>query len=183
LALDFAAGTAILLAMEEWFDVVDENDAVVGREKRSVVHARNLLHRAVHVLAFNQRGQVFLQMRSRNKDQCPCLWGSSAAGHLDCGETYAQAARREFREELGIEAPPLTELFRLPPSASTGWEHVVVYGCRCDGPFHLNAEEIDRGEWLDPESLTVAVRSQDPAFTPSLGTVWNAFLAQSPSVP
>ena len=163
--------------MEEWFDVVDENDAVVGREKRSVVHARNLLHRAVHVLVFDKQGRVFLQMRSKFKDQCPSLWGTSAAGHLDSGEDYAHAARREFREELGIEAPELAERFRLGPSSRTGWEHVVVYSCFCEGPFTLCEEEIERGEWWEPQALTKAVEARDRAFTPSLGEVWKGWLA------
>jgi isopentenyl-diphosphate Delta-isomerase len=163
--------------MEEWFDVVDERDEVVGRERRSVVHSRNLLHRAVHVIAFNDAGAVFLQMRSMKKDQCPGMWGTSAAGHLESGEGYAEAARREFREELGIEPPPFEELFKLPPSPQTGWEHVVVYQCRADGPFVLDPEEIDRGVWIAPEDLTRAIESGDSSYTPSLGTVWRGYLA------
>ncbi len=170
---------AILGGMEEWFDVVDEADRVVGREKRSVVHARNLLHRAVHILVFNGRGEVFLQMRSKKKDQCPGMWGTSAAGHLSCGEPYAEAARREFREELGIEPPPLEELFRLPPSSRTGWEHVAVYRCDCEGPFVLDPEEVDYGVWMNPGDLTKAVQSGDRAYTPSLGEVWKGWLAHS----
>ena len=37
---------------EEWFDVVNARDEVVGRATRREVHARGLLHRAVHVLVF-----------------------------------------------------------------------------------------------------------------------------------
>ncbi len=165
--------------MEEWFDVVDGADRVVGRERRSVVHARNLLHRAVHVLVFNDKGEVFLQMRSKNKDQCPGQWGTSAAGHLGCGEDYAEAARREFREELGLEPPPLEEIFRLSPSARTGWEHVAVYRCHCEGPFVLDPEEVDYGVWMNPRDLTKAVEARDRAYTPSLGEVWTGWLSFS----
>ncbi len=49
---------------EEWFDVVNERDEPVARALRREVHARNLLHRAVHVLVFDQHGRVFLQKRS-----------------------------------------------------------------------------------------------------------------------
>jgi isopentenyldiphosphate isomerase len=41
---------------EEYFDVVNERDEVIGRERRAEVHRRGLRHRAVHVLVFNARG-------------------------------------------------------------------------------------------------------------------------------
>ena len=73
---------------EEIFDIVDERDEVVGRRPRSEVHRLGLQHRAVHVLVFNARGELFLQKRSMQKDCFPGAWDSSAAGHLDSGESY-----------------------------------------------------------------------------------------------
>ena len=52
---------------EEIFDIVNERDEVVGQAPRKEVHARGLWHRAVHVLVFNTRGEVFLQKRSIKK--------------------------------------------------------------------------------------------------------------------
>ena len=56
---------------EEIFDVVNERDEVVGREVRREVHRLGLKHRAVHVLVFNARGELFLQKRSMTKDTFP----------------------------------------------------------------------------------------------------------------
>ncbi|MEJ0091140.1 MAG: hypothetical protein WDM80_15525 [Limisphaerales bacterium] len=52
---------------EEIFDIVNERDEVIGQAPRKEVHARGLWHRAVHVLVFNARGEVFLQKRSMLK--------------------------------------------------------------------------------------------------------------------
>lgn len=52
---------------DEWFDVVNARDEVVGRETRRVVHATGLWHRAVHVLVFDAAGRIFLQKRSMKK--------------------------------------------------------------------------------------------------------------------
>ena len=49
---------------EDIFDVVNDDDEIIGRELRSIVHARGLLHRAVHILVYNAAGQLFLQKRS-----------------------------------------------------------------------------------------------------------------------
>jgi isopentenyldiphosphate isomerase len=54
---------------------------VVGQNTRREVHARGLWHRAVHVLVFNARGEVFLQKRSMKKDIAAGKWDSSASGH------------------------------------------------------------------------------------------------------
>lgn len=49
---------------EELFDVVDEHNRVTGQERRSVVHARGLKHRAVYCFVFNNKGELLLQQRS-----------------------------------------------------------------------------------------------------------------------
>src|SRR5436190_8691061 len=99
---------------EEIFDVVNERDEVIDRQPRREVHRLGLLHRAVHVLVFNARGEVFLQKRSMSKDTSPGLWDSSASGHLDSGEVYDYCAVRELREEIGlvIERAP-ERLFKI----------------------------------------------------------------------
>ncbi len=156
-------------AREEWFDVVNDRDEVIGRERRAVVHARGLWHRAVHVFVFNARGELFMQKRSMNKDESPGLWTLSCSGHVDTGEDYDAAARRELVEELGLQlsAPP-ARWFRVEASAVTGWEFSWVYRVEAEGPFTLQPEEIECGEWLALDELArrVARRPEDycPAF-------------------
>ena len=94
---------------DEFFDVVDGRDTVVGRAARREVHARGLLHRAVHILVFDGAGRVFLQKRSMKKDIAPGLWDSSCSGHVDAGENYDAAAVRELAEELGLRIVSVPE--------------------------------------------------------------------------
>jgi len=89
---------------EEIFDIVNERDEVIGQAPRQEVHARGLWHRAVHVLVFNARGEVFLQKRSLKKDIAAGKWDSSSSGHLDTGEAYDACAVREVREEIDRKA-------------------------------------------------------------------------------
>ena len=158
---------------EEIFDVVNERDEVIDHKPRSEVHRLGLMHRATHVLVFNKRGQVFLQKRSLLKDRQPGLWDSSASGHLDTGEDYDACAVRELREEIGLElASPPTRLFKLPASAETDQEHVWIYRCEAEGPFALQPDEIERGDWFTPEQVTrwMAQRPQD--FASALLLIW-----------
>ena len=128
---------------DELLDVVNDNDEVIAVQRRADIHARGLMHRAVHILLFNSRGELFLQKRSMSKDEQPGKWDSSAAGHVDSGEDYLDCAHREIGEELGVVADtPLQALFKLPASMCTGNEHCMVYQYCFDGPLVLQADEV-----------------------------------------
>jgi isopentenyl-diphosphate delta-isomerase type 1 len=158
---------------EDIFDIVNERDEVIGRAPRSEVHARGLLHRAVHVLVFNSRGEVFLQKRSMKKDRQPGVWDSSCSGHVDSGEDYDQTAVRELGEEIGLHlnAPP-TRLFKLDACAETDAEFVWVYRCQNNGPFQLDPDEIETGDWFAPERVTRWIREKPGDFAPAFVLIW-----------
>jgi isopentenyldiphosphate isomerase len=165
----------------EIFDVVNEHDEVIGRESRSEVHRRGLMHRAVHVLAFNARGQVFLQKRSMTKDRQPGLWDSSASGHVDAGEDYDTCALRELREEIGLRpARPPQRLFKLAASAETDQEHVWVYRCEAEGPFQLHPEEIECGDWFAPADVTLRMAERPQDFATALLLIWGKVVREQP---
>jgi isopentenyl-diphosphate delta-isomerase type 1 len=158
---------------EEIFDVVDDGDEVIGQLARSEVHRRALKHRAVHVLIFNDKGEVFLQKRSLKKDCFPGTWDSSAAGHLEVGESYDACALREVREELGIKLSCLPEkLFKIDACPETGHEFLWIYRCKHLGPFQLHPEEIETGDWFSPEFLTQWIAERPADFAPSLPMIW-----------
>jgi isopentenyl-diphosphate delta-isomerase type 1 len=163
------------MGADEWFDVVDQRDEVIGRATRREVHARSLFHRAIHVLVFNAAGGVFLQKRSLKKDMAPGLWDSSCSGHLDAGETYDDCSVRELREELGLRlasAPP--RWFRLEACPETAWEFVWVYRLRHEGPFQLDPDEISEGGWVDPAELTERIGKEPARYAPAFRLVWGA---------
>jgi isopentenyl-diphosphate delta-isomerase type 1 len=163
---------------EEIFDVVNDRDEVIGRERRSEVHRLGLKHRAVHVLVFNARGEIFLQKRSMTKDTHPGVWDSSASGHLDCGEDYDACALREVREELGFQLPCVPEcLFKIDACDQTGHEFVWIYRAACEGPFKLHPEEIDDGRWFTPAHVTAWMRDRPHDFAPALLLIWQKLAA------
>ena len=161
---------------EEILEVVDREDRVIGTEKRGVIHARGLMHRSAQVLLFNSAGELFLQKRSMSKDEFPGLWDSSAAGHLEPGESYHRCALRELDEELGIRHQgALTELFKFRASADTGYEHCTVFCCTSDSPLSLQAEEVDEGKWLSPAEMDQWVMKRRAWLTPAIRRIWLKF--------
>jgi isopentenyl-diphosphate delta-isomerase type 1 len=158
---------------DEIFDIVDDKDQVIGQRLRREVHRDGDKHRAVHVLVFNSRGEVFLQKRSMSKDTHPGVWDSSSSGHLDSGEDYDVCAIRELCEEIGlvITKPP-QRIFKIDACLETGQEFVWVYKHQSEGPFTLHPEEIERGEWFDPKYITDWIDRAPNEFAPAFVLIW-----------
>lgn len=160
----------------ELLSVVDENDCVIDTCARHIIHATGLRHRAVHILVFNEQGQLFLQKRSLKKDLNGGLWDTSAAGHVDAGEDYDASAGREIEEELGISAMhPLQPLFKLPATAAIGMEFIQVYRCIHNGPFNLAVDEIDEGGWFSVAEIAERIASDDQLLTETFKAIWRQF--------
>jgi len=191
---------------EDIFDIVNERDEVIGRAPRSEIHARKLRHRAVHVLVFNSRGEVFLQKRSMLKDTAKGKWDSSSSGHLDSGEDYDACAVRELREEIsldlgnisattseeralrvpnlkdesgsrGTRPTGLEKFFKIDACQETGWEFCWVYRCESEGPFTLHPDEIETGAWFAPEFVTKWISEKPREFASAFRLVWERYLA------
>jgi isopentenyldiphosphate isomerase len=161
------------MSSEEMFDVVNDRDEVIGQRLRREVHQLGLKHRAVHVLVYNAHGELFLQKRSMQKDCFPGTWDSSASGHLAPGETYDACAIREVQEELGLQLNAVPErLFKAAACPETGQEFVWVYRCQSEGPFVLQAEEIECGGWFTPERISAWIAEKPTEFASGFVLIW-----------
>jgi 16S rRNA (adenine1518-N6/adenine1519-N6)-dimethyltransferase len=158
----------------EIFDVVDEQDRVIGQETRHNVHAHGLRHRAVHIFVFNKRGDLFLQKRSRWKDRHPSQWDSSAAGHVNAGDDYVTTAPRELHEELGVAAA-VEEIGRITACAGTGWEFVHIFRAQHEGPFRLPPAEIESGAFFTIDQITRWITARPQDFAPGFLECWRVF--------
>lgn len=161
---------------EDIFDVVNERDEVTGRAPRSEVHAKRLFHRAVHIWAFNAKGEVLLQLRTPTKDRHPNTWDSSVSGHVDAGEDYDTTARREWTEELGCaDVPPMRSLGKTDACEETGEEFVMTYATHHEGPFKPCPEEITELKWITPKELTAWMKREPKAFAPAFVHLWESY--------
>lgn len=158
----------------ELLAVVDEHDLILDYRPRHEIHAQGLRHRAVHILVFNDQKQLLLQKRSMKKDLNKDLWDTSAAGHVDQGESYETCAPRELQEELNVSAA-LTALFKLEPTPQLGMEFIQVYCCQHNGPFRVAADEIDEIRWLDQPDINRRVTENDPTLTETFKIIWRRY--------
>jgi 16S rRNA (adenine1518-N6/adenine1519-N6)-dimethyltransferase len=162
-------------AMEdERLPVVDKKDRILRYARRSDLHGDNLRHRAVHILIFDQAGEVYLQQRSRWKDRHPLKWDSSAAGHVTAGESYEETARRELEEELGINVP-LEKLLEISASARTEQEFVWLYRGKTRSNPIVNRSEIETGAFFPPAIIDGWVAARPENFAPGFMECWKAY--------
>jgi len=162
---------------EEMFDVVDDHDCVIAQAPRSVVHARRLLHRAVHIFVFNSRGELLVHRRSATKDEYPLRYTSSASGHLHAGEDYHPAAVRELAEELGLTAN-LEFLCKLPAGPETSYEHSALYRAVTDAAPVFDPDEIESGEFAPLERWAQCLAERPDDFTPCFRTLFQWYVQQ-----
>ena len=169
---------------EEIFDLVDENDRVIGQTTRGEVHKnKNLIHRSVGVAVFNKRGELFLQQRSETKDMDPLLWDISCGGHVKAENLintnkpiiqssnkqinkysnnpmtiYEETAHRELLEELGVDLP-LKFVDKYICQTPEETEMVMLFKSYHNGPFKLNKKEIITGRFFSKKDLKKALKT------------------------
>ncbi|MBI3576520.1 NUDIX domain-containing protein [Candidatus Gottesmanbacteria bacterium] len=145
--------------LNELFIVVDKKDNIIGfRTRYECHHNKSLIHRAVGVVVFDNKGRILLQKRSLTKDLQPGYWGISAAGHVSKGETYEQAVKRELMEELGVDVLVEHVNTRSFEDERESEMH-ALYRVLYEGPFRTSPEEIDHVEFFGKEELAEKIKS------------------------
>jgi isopentenyl-diphosphate Delta-isomerase len=159
----------------EILEIVDHHDRVIGTATRAEIHRRGLMHRSVHIFVFNASGEIYVQRRSEAKDRHPSKLDSSAAGHVDPGESYESAAMRELGEELGIDGR-IAEVLRVSACGQTDNEHAVLFAVSTDAEPVPNPDEVAWGGFMAREGLTRLMENTPEDFVPAFILLWQAFL-------
>ena len=166
---------------DELIDVVDEQDRVVGRARRSEAYARRLRHRASFVLVRNGAGDIFVHRRTDTKRVFPGAHDMWVGGVLAAGETYDDAAWREAREELGAPGLPRPEFlfkFRYETAEHAWWS--AGYQVTWDGPVEPQAEEVAWHTFMPEAELERRLAAGDREWVPDGLAAWHELHRRRP---
>lgn len=145
------------------------------KELRGLIGCRPIIHGAGSVIIENEQGRILLGKRTDNH-----LWGY-AGGGMELGESTEECARRELREEMGLEADEL-ELFMVNsgpeshmvyPDGNEVYYVEVIYRCRkYHGELRRQPEEIEDLRFFAPGEITLEMIS------PPIRPVFRKLLAE-----
>ena len=131
--------------------VVNEKDEVIGTMPKADAHKNGTPHRIAVVYVQNDKGEFLVQVREDG------LLDHSAAGHVDPGESYIDAAKRELSEELGIVADDLVYVghgsTRNERHAGKISSHVFDVFAHTAEPGKLQEDEVHGVYWAKPEEV------------------------------
>ena len=137
-------------AGDQLVEIVDADDTVVRIATRREMRAGRLRHRSVFVAVVDDSGRLLIHRRSPLKDIWPGWCDIAVGGVMDVGEDPLDAARREVREEIGIEASELEVIDGGVCRAYDDDDVSLLGRCfllRSSGPFHFDDGEVVEAWW------------------------------------
>lgn len=141
------------MASDEIVSIVDREDNVIDEVPRHVMRSQSLRHRVTYIFVFDTSGRLFVQKRTLTKDLYPGYFDLAAGGVVCAGENYEESAAREAGEELGIHDRPLEPRFKFYFEQDDNKCWGMVFSCTHDGPFQLQAEEVQSGEFVEIDKV------------------------------
>lgn len=149
---------------DELLDIVDQQDRVIGQQWRSHVYATDAVNfRVVNAFVVNSHGQIWLPRRSAHKRTFPLCLDMSMGGHVESGESYDQALRRELGEELGIHLEDV--VWRLLGYLTPYIDHVSafmnVYEIHTDTAPIYNQDDFIEGYWFTAREALERIQQGD----------------------
>jgi isopentenyl-diphosphate Delta-isomerase len=156
---------------EEKVILVNENDEQIGLMEKLEAHEKALLHRAFSVFILNDKNELMVQQRARQKYHSPLLWTNTCCSHQREGETNVEAGTRRLFDEMGIKTD-LKELFHFiykAPFDNGLTEHEldhVMIGYYNGNP-EVNPDEVESWKWMSIEDVR-----EDMQQNPEIYTIW-----------
>jgi isopentenyldiphosphate isomerase len=145
-----------MISDDEYLDLVDEHDNVIGNKKRSEIYAEKLSnYRVINAFVMNSKGELWIPRRTANKKLYPLSLDISVGGHVATGENYEDALRREAYEELNINVDkfPKRLLGYLNPQNDNVSSFMKVYEIKMDTIPQYNKDDFVEYFYFTPHEL------------------------------
>jgi len=170
---------------DELIDIYDENNNLTGIIKsRNEAHREGLWHRQINICIYNSKGEILLQLRSKDKMIYPDMWDISVAGHIGTGEEPIHAALRETGEETGLNAKEEDLHFYKIRADQKGdvnmKEFLYIYLLKYDGDIanlKIQKEELQSIEFIPIAKIEEELKAGSVKFAPH-GEYWKDVIGE-----
>ncbi len=156
---------------KEIIDVVDKKDNVVGKARIDNAHYKGFRHRVSAVWIFNNKDEILLQKRANRMQIAPGKWDHSAAGHLKTGTGYAHAAKRELKEEIGVNCALKKVLKFENKSVKEGHgrkniddQIFTLFFGKCNGGFKTDKKEVELVKFFPVKNVDMMIKKNPEQF-------------------
>jgi isopentenyldiphosphate isomerase len=156
--------------------IVDDNDEIIGYKPRNEIDFKKDYYRIGCLWLTNSKGEVLLAQRLLTKDKDPGMWGPSAAGTLEKGETYKSNIYKEAEEELGLSGIKFTPITKIKLEEPRKF-FLQFYKGICDWPadkFSPQPEEVEQVAWISIEKLRKDIVKNPKKYVPSIKVLLEA---------
>lgn len=171
-----------IAANKAMVNLADKNDNVIATHLRgtSLKDGRFVMISAV--LLFRSNGNIILQKIAPHK-RWGGLWTYSAAGHVDAGEDYETAAKRELKEEMGIEADLRKEVAAFPvyrDGKQMAFHH--VFAAYSDDEIYPDESEVAEVKEISLTELKSEIKQNPEQFFKELLIAVEKYIATEKTV-
>lgn len=146
--------------MELW-DAYDKDGNKLGFDLvRDAGFPDNVYHLVCETVVRHVDGSFLLMQRDLNKEGWPGAWEVGTGGSALKGETPLEGAKRELKEEAGVVADCLEEIYRCLGG------HAIYYGYLCVTDCPKDSVTLQEGEtiaykWVTKEEFIAFMDSDE----------------------
>lgn len=141
---------------DELLDIVNEQDIVVVKKLRSQIYREGLVNfRVVNAFLVNSQQCLWIPRRTADKKIFPLCLDFSMGGHVESGESYDDALKRELAEELNmqVEDASVRKLGYLTPYHHKVSSFMQVYEIITNQSPNYNRNDFIESFWLNPQQV------------------------------
>jgi isopentenyl-diphosphate delta-isomerase len=98
----------------EYINVVDKNGRYLGKEEKEKCHqGKGILHSAFLVMIFNEKNELMLAKRSKEKSLWPDFWDGTVASHYHSEKNQQTTIKQRIFHEIGVSCDQINYLFKF----------------------------------------------------------------------
>ncbi len=156
--------------------LIDEGNNILRKEEKIKTHQEGFLHRAFSIFIFNEKQELLLQRRSKNKYHFPNLWSNTCCSHpiLEIEEIKYEAEKRllfEMNINTTIKKHSIIRYYAECKQTNLIENELdfIFFGfISSDLVLSPNQDEVSGFKWIDKKELMQDIKKNETKYTPWL---------------